>query len=314
MNKNLITNIKSLFKCCISNKELFERRKNSIFFPLLILVFILCIMTIPPYLKAKSTTGEEIMEKFPKVSVPMEELFSISLDCKIENSKLVCNENAQQINKLMGDEIKYTVIVNTGTNTTPIEVKYEEPKDTDNLILLLSNNVKIRYCQRDYVNKKIITYEIIGGYSQLNGFDFTEVSENIKQNPDIAKQEIESFFKNIYLSTLINDGFTSALANSIASFSIFLLTTALIIKLPTLFKKSKGFRFGECIKISLTSSLPALLIATVFSLITPFDFSSTFSMIYIIRILYIYFRYMSSKSNNIFKTLYLETKEERFNF
>ena len=130
-------------------------------------------MTIPPYIKAKSVTGDEIIKNFPKVDEAFSELFTISLDCRINDSKLTCSESTEEINRPMGNEIKYRVIVNTGTDTTPIDVSYENPQETDNLILMLSNNIKIRYCERDHVNKKLRVYEIIGSYTELNGFDFT---------------------------------------------------------------------------------------------------------------------------------------------
>lgn len=313
MKNKILTNIKSLFTSCVNSKELFEWRKKSFIFHFIVLILILCAMTIPQYTKAKSVTGEEVMQSFPDVEEAFSELFTISLDCKVTDSKLVCSDTAEEINRIMGTSTEYTVIVNTGTYTTPIDVTYETPLPTDNLILLLENNIKVRYCERDKVNKKIKVYEIIGGYTELNGFDFTEMTKSLNENPDSLNQEITSFMQKIYLSTIESEGFSKSLSSSVVSFGLFLLTTALILRFPTLFKRSKGFKFGECIKISLISAFPLLFIAAIFSLILTADFSFIFMLLYVIRILYIYIRYLSSKQHGIYNTLYKETKEERFN-
>ena len=85
-----------------------------------------------------------------------------------------------------------------------------------------------------------------------------------------------------------------------------------INNIPSLFKIKKGFKLRECLKLSITASLPALIAGVIFYLIAKIDFTLTFGVVYMIRILFIYFKFIFPTKNNIFAELYNETHEERF--
>ena len=305
------SNIKILAKSTYSNKALFERRKNSFIVPIIIFLLVIFMLCVPSYILARKVKSSNIIKNFPEIYAPMESLLTRNLDCHVINKLLVCDENAEKVNILVGDSIKYTVIANNPTISIDTNVVYENPKDTDNIILLLSKYIKIRYSQRDYVNGKVNTYEIIGDYSDFEGYDFKDISQKIANNPSILNSEIESFVHTTYLSTLDTKLLVN-ISSLLVSFIMLILVTSLILKGPYLFRRKKGFKFSECLKISLTSSLPALLLGIIVYFLTGMDFANAFGIIFMVRIVFIYFKYIFSTKNNIYKSLYAETKEERF--
>lgn len=311
MKEKTINNIKTLFKSATDNNILFERRKNSFLAPLIIFVLTIIMMIVPQYLSYTNIKSETLIKNFPSLKEPMKELLTSSLDCEVKNHTLICKEDTIQINKVVGEDIKYTIIANQNSFTTDTSVSYSSPKNTDNLIILLKNYIKIRYCQRDHVNQKVITYEILGDYSKMEGYNFKTISQKLLADPSLFDKELSNFVINTYTSTLDTQLLVN-ISNSLLSFTLFVLVTSVIIKWPTLFRRKKGFKFSECIKISLTSALPAVIIASVAHFISNVDFTMTFALIYIARILYIYFKYISSKNNNILNKIYLETNDERF--
>lgn len=313
MNKEKFkSNIKTLAKSTYSNRALFEVRKQSFLAP--ILIFLLCIvmMCVPSYIISKNVKVSNIMKSFPEISAPIETLLTRNLDCKVSNATLVCDEGAESLNVVVGDSIKYTVIANVSTISANTDVVYENPKDTDNLILLLSQYIKIRYTQRDYVNEKVNVYEIIGDYSEFENLDFKELTQNLSDNPDSLNFEIENFVYTAYVSTLDTKLLVN-LSSLLLSFLFLVIVATIILKMPYIFRRKKGFKFSECLKMSLVSSLPALIFGALLYFMIGIDFATSFGLVFIVRIVFIYFKYSFSNKNSIYKTLYEQTKEERFN-
>ena len=85
-----------------------------------------------------------------------------------------------------------------------------------------------------------------------------------------------------------------------------------MLKGPYLFRRKIGFKFSDCLKISLTTVAPAIAISFLVNLLTGINLSTVFAFVFIARMLFIYFKYIYPK-NNIFIQIYNETKEERFN-
>ncbi len=318
MKNKFILNIKSLFKSIFNSKELFNRRKNSFLVPLIIFLLTIFMTAFPTYFTSINKNSSEIIKNFPGIYKPMETLLTSSLDCKIEKEVLTCTENSIKVNQVVEfyDEAtqrtyKYTIIANEPNISSDISVTYSPVKDTDNLIILLNNYIKIRYVERDYVNQNVKTYEILGDYSEFEGYDFKTISDKLLSSPELVNEEVTNFIYKTYLSTL-DTQLLVGIASALLSFLVFILVSSFILKSTTLFKKKKGFKYRECLKISLTSALPALLIASCGALLFKADFTSIYALIYIGRVLYIYFRYLYSNKNNIYKDLYLETNDERF--
>lgn len=311
MKKNFKDNFKSLFKSAINNRVLFERRKNSFIAPFIIFLLAIFMMSVPSYLFSMNVSKDKVIRNFPDVKEPISALLTSSLDCKVVNSKLVCSETADQINLVVGENTKYTVIANQSTITTDTTVSYNNPKDTDNLVILLSQYIKIRYCARDHINQKVDTYEIIGDYSKFEGYDFKEIAQTLSSSPETIDTEATNFVYNTYLSTL-DTRLIISVSSALTSFLLFVIVASVILKGTTLFRRRKGFKFSECLKISITSSLPALVLGTVFYFLIGIDFAMSYGFIYLIRIVFIYIKYILSTKNNIYTELYNETNEERF--
>ena len=303
---------KTFFKSFINNRALFERRNNTILIPILILFLIVALLAVPTYFISRSVKSDALVKNFPGIEEPMTELLTSSLDCTVKKGILVCSEESPSLNIVVGDNIKYTVVANEKALALDTEIVYNAPpKDTDNLIILYNQTIRIRYAERDYVNETVKVYEILGDYSDFEGFSLKEISDKINNNPETAKSEVKKFILTAYKSTLDTQLFVN-LISSVISYLLLVLVTCIVLKGSYLFKLKKGFKFIECFKISLTSALPAVVISLTFSLFIGFSsFPTIFGFIFVGRILFIYFKYILT--NKIFKELYVQTEEERFN-
>ena len=310
MKNKFITNIKSLFKSSIDNKELFERRNYSLLFPIILYVIVIFMMCIPSYFSSKNVDKNTVLNNFPEVKEPIKVLLTSSIDCSIKDNTLTCASDEDRINAVVGEDIKYTIIVNQPSISIDTNVTYNTPKDSDNLIILLSKYIRIRYVERNHITQEVETSEIIGDYSNLERFNFKSIASEISENPEILDEEIIDFVYNSYSSTLDTKLLVS-LSSSLVSFTMFILVSCIALKGPYLFKRKKGLTFIECLKISLSSCLPAIIISTIL-LVVSIEFSMSFGLIYLIRMIYIYFKYILSNKNNIYKQLYEKTNEERF--
>ena len=281
--------------------------------PFIILLCIILLLALPQYLAVKSVDKGTLVKNFPQIEKPMSEIFTSSLDCSVTDGVLECADNVPALNKVVEGEngIKYTIIVNQKTIALDTAVSLENPKDTDNIIVLYSQTVRIRYINRDYVNEKVDSYEIVGDYSKLEGFSLKQIAQKLENNPDSLKNEIDDFIINIYRSTFKTQLILN-LSSSIISFLLLVLVACIVLKSTFLFKLKKGFKFSECFKISLTSAAPSIAICLLFSLLFGFSsFASIFGFLFVSRILFIYFKYILN--NKIFKELYEQDKDERFN-
>ena len=312
MKTKFSSNIKKLLKSFINNKELFERRKYSLFFPIIFLIICIISLSLPSYIISKNIKSENIIKEFPSITEPMKYLLTSDLKCKVENSTLVCDENSAPINMVIEGEngIKYTIIANQKSIATDTTFDDSKAKDTDNLIIFFNTFIRIRYVVRDYVNETK-SNEIIGDYTIFEGLDFNLLSAQLKQDPDNANEQVNNFILDIYKSTLKTKLYVTVI-DYLVSFSLLAIISSAILKGKTLFRLKKGFSIVDCFKISLTSTFPALIISIIISLISMVDIGTVFGFIFITRIMFIYFKYIFPK-NNIFTQIYLETKDERFN-
>lgn len=312
MKDKFIANIRSLFKSFINNKELFKRRNNSFIVPLISFLLIIFLLCFPTYMTSKKVKSDSLMKNFPQIQKPMEALLTGDLDCIVKNGILTCSENSNSLNIVVGDDddIKYTVIANQTSITNDTSVVYSTPKDSDNLIILLNNYIRIRYIERDYVEEKIYTYEIIGDYTTFENYNFKEISQKLTNDPTLIENEVSNFILKTYLSTL-DTQLVVKLSSTLLSFSLLIIVSCIVMKGSFLFKK-KGFKYSDCLKISLTSAFPSLIVSFVIYLLFGIDFVTIFGLAFIIRILFIYFKYIFP-NNNIFQEIYVETKDERFN-
>lgn len=314
MEETKLTNTQTFFKSFVNNRILFERRKNSILYPIAILMLIVLLLALPSYFINNSVNGKDVMKNFHQIDVPLKEILTSGLDCEVKNGIFTCSEDTPSLIKVVGGEEKhdstYTIIVNQKSLAIDTEVSYTASKDTDNLIILYSQIVRIRYIHRNHLTHDIDVYEIMGDYTTLEGFNLKEVSEKIANNPDSSSKEIENFILKIYRSTLDTQLFVD-LASSIISFLLLTLITCIMLKGKL--KRKKGFTLRECFKISMTSALPSIAACILLSFLLGISSaSSLFGFLFVGRILFIYFKYIVN--NNIFKELYAKTEDERFNF
>ena len=87
----------------------------------------------------------------------------------------------------------------------------------------------------------------------------------------------------------------------------------MLLKGNYLFNRKKGFTYGQCIKVTIISSIQSYLIALCLSFVG-FDLVVVFGLALTVRALWLWARYTSSRKNTQWlDDLYKLTNEERFN-
>ena len=137
------------------------------------------------------------------------------------------------------------------------------------------------------------------------------MSKELLADPDSSEEKVIDFILKAYTSTLDTQLFVTATSSFIA-FSLLLLITCIMLKGVFFLNRKNGFKFIDCLKMSLTTTFPALIVTWIVSLLTGINFATIFGFIFVARIIFIYLKYIFPK-NNIFVQLYEETKDERFN-
>lgn len=281
--------------------------------PLIFLLLTGVSLFLPSYITSKNMKVETINKNFPLIQESMEALLTSGLKCTVKDAVLVCDEDSPAINEVAptsNPKISYTIIANQKSIAIDTTVDDNKPKETDNIIVFLGRYIRIRYVIRDYVNPVEVN-EILGDYTNFEGLSLEELSNELLADPDSSEEKVNDFILKAYTSTLDTQLFVTATSSFIA-FSLLLLITCIMLKGVFFLNRKKGFKFSDCLKMSLTTTFPALIVTWIVSLLTGINFATIFGFIFVARIIFIYLKYIFPK-NNIFVQLYEETKDERFN-
>ena len=281
-------------------------------FPLIFMIITCAALCLPSYYSSKQIKMETISKNFPSIEEAMGELLTSGLKCKVSNSVLICDENSPSVNKVISTEnnIKYTIIANQKSIALDTNVDQNKAKETDNIIIFLNSYIRIRYVMRDYVNPVEVN-EILGDYSSFEGLDLEQLSNELLTNDELKEEKVNKFILDTYKSTLGTQLFVTSVSTFI-SFMTLVLVSCVMLKGQYLLKRKKGLKFSDCFKMSLTTTFPALIVSWLIAMLSTVDFAILFGFLFVGRIVFIYLKYIFPK-NNIFSTLYAETKDERFN-
>ncbi len=320
-NENKIKRyFKDLGLSIVKTKNLFRFAYYNWITPLILLISVSLLMIIPAVQSYNSLSSDDVTTNVMYLDTALAKTLNDDIKCHVSDYKLVCDEG-YSYNELHTfenknkDEIKYKVYINHDVSNVSFSVgKYGEHFDTDNYIIFFESNFVYRYTYHDPKTESVTEYQLFGSYDFLNDLDFSKIyTDSLTQEDseqyllDKANFIILEGYKGIAKQLIL----TTTVSN-VSTYLIFLLVVSLLIKGNFMLKK-KGFKYSQCLKISIVASLQSTIIALIFMLFG-FNFMNVLGLALAIRTVYIYIKYTGSKKNTGWiDEIYNETHDERFN-
>lgn len=320
---------KELGRSLISTEYLFKFGIKHWITPLIVFLSITTLIVIPPYLQNNNLSGDEVL-MYTGVYYADDALsYALSLDvkCKVVDNRLSCDDGYKLVEKQMqfenkhGKKIEYDIFINADADIAALDdqayFKIEKyPDDGDNYIALYKESFIMRYVYRNDDTGAYSVYKTFGFYTELNGLDLHQVYTEAMSLEETAK--IEKF--NSVSDEIIAKGFKAAnaennfikLASNLFSYLLLIAIASVLIKGNYLLNRHKGFKYSQCIKVTIIASIQSYIIGFIFSLFR-FDLVNVFGLALTFRTIYIWFRYTSSRKNTQWlQNLYKLTNDERF--
>lgn len=316
--KNLFENFKKTILLCVksvgSSMDLFRLRKKKFYVVIIAFIFIVIVATLPAYINYTSQTGQNLMSKYVGLENSMNELFlnpANNIDCKIENKILVCenDESLKFVHQVINDGVTYTVLVNPSSEELEQlkeEPAWNTPSNYDNYVSFTKEGLTVRYVQNKSLNTRTVdSIYLIGGYGKLDGFDFGVIQTEIQA---VSDQTIRVKAASFYSSTIVKQVnitvnqviFLYQFITVFISIFAFIFISAIILKGNNLFNKGKGFKFKETFKIAVFASFQPLAVSLLVGLLFKIEFTLIFSISYLVRIVYLYFKFLTNKNTTLF--------------
>lgn len=334
--EKVIEYLKDLGLCTINTKNLFKFAVRHWITPLIAFILVTTCLVLPPYLQNTNKTGDEVITQSGVLYSDVALSYALSTDvkCKISNKgQLECDEGYKfveshkefLVDKDKGVKTYYDIYINADEDITALDenehFKVESYSDPgDNYIALYKNLFIIRYVYRtsdNAGNASYSIYKIYGAYTELVGLDLhAKYNEASTLEQAAAQTKFDELADHIiskgYKAAYAEEQFAQ-LASNLFSYLLLIAIASLLIKGNYLLNRKKGFKYSQCIKITIMSSCMALPIATILNFFK-FDLVTMFGLIITFRTLYIWLRYTSSRKNTEWlNELYEYSKDERFN-
>ena len=320
---------KDLGKSLISTEYLFKFGIKHWITPLIVFLTITTLIVIPPYLQNNNLSGDEVLTYTGVYYADDALSYALSTDvkCKIVDNHLSCDEGYKLVAKEMefendyGKKVEYDIFINADEEIAALDdqayFKIEKfPDAGDNYIALYKESFIMRYVYRNDDTGDYATYKTYGFYTELNGLDLHQVyTEAISLEETTKNEKFDTIADEI-----IAKGFKVSnaemnfikLTSNLFSYLLLVAIAAVLIKGNYLLNRHKGFKYSQCIKVTIIASIQSYVIGFIFSLFR-FNLVNVFGLALTFRVLYIWFRYTASRKNTQWlENLYKLTNDERF--
>ena len=329
--EKIIEYLRDLGMCTVSTKHLFKFAVRHWITPLIAFIIVTACLIVPPYLRNNNKTGDEVISQSGVLYSDMALSYALSTDVKCKISAvgiLECEEgykfieSHKEFENDFGKKIYYDIYINAADDITLLDeqehFKVESYSDPgDNYVALYNESFIIRYVHRNSDTGTYSIFKIYGFYKELTNLN---LHDKFLEANALSENEKSTKFNEL-ADDIIAKGYKAAnaeiqfiqLTSNLFSYLLLIGIASLLIKGNYLLNRKKGFKYTQCVKITIMSSCVALPIAMILNLFK-FDLVTIFGLIITFRTLYIWLRYTSSRKNTDWlKELYEYSKDERFN-
>ena len=265
MNKKIITFGKALY----SNTDLLKLTKIPLLLLALMLFVNVSLVSAPNFMGYME--GVETTENLEGIDEAFTEMYESNLDCRVsEESEMQCEGDMQA---MYGD----------------YQFEYADTLDVSNIdestIIFTPDEAAIVY-QGDR------TVAVSGNYSLVQGFDFSTIKDNAEDSDDTLDtfyQDNTNFFlENLYYSDLsqqIGIVYTVQFAQTF----IYVVVVSLLIQMVNFRASIKKITYQAALRITILAMTGPALLAAILGFWIPGWAYLVFTMVYLIRIIVIYY-------------------------
>lgn len=263
----------SFIKTLFSNQEIINKRKTK--WPFVLIIFLVSVMLIasPFVLSRLLESPEQLYEKYGVVDQALIEAFHQE-DCSFFDGEISCTNPNTEIVKA---NAKIFLDVAEGT----------ELETTTNYVLFADRFVTV------YVDGESIQ----GDYSYLEGASFDALLE-LQQDENIDdKTLVAHFLQNINQSTMASR-IPMTYASVLLQYIVYVALVSLIYLAINNNKMKEKFSFKEMVTMNVLAMLSPALISALIGLYRPEHGAAIFPLIYMARIVFIYFKLLKPQPKN----------------
>lgn len=257
----------SFIKILYSNKEIINQRKTH-WFLVLIIFFVSTLMIATPFVSARlMETPKALGQQFPLVRDSIVEVFE-EVDCEFKDLTLNCDQPYQEIKK---NGVTYFINVTEG----------QEIETTSDYVV--------------FASKSIIFYnvdsQLNGDYSLLEGHSFDSLLE-LKESEGLSDETLaEHFIQNVSQSTLSSQ-IPMVYVSVFIQYIIYVGLISVVYMAINAGKLRKLYSFKELLTMNILAMFSIALLSALVGLFNPLWGSALFPLLYMARVIFIYFKLM----------------------
>lgn len=254
-------------KIVYSNQAIINQRKLKFHFTLILFIVSL-MLVVNPFIMARLTqTPQQLMDQFPQVENGLMQVLN-EFDCSVENNTLSCNQGFTE-KELNG--VTYFINAKEG----------QELQATQEYVLLSDKQVIF----------KNVNSTISGDYSLLEGQSFDDLLA-MKESEGATDQEfVGHLLQNFHQSTL-GTQIPMTIISIFIQYTIYVLLVSGVFLAINLNKLQEPISFMEMINMNVMAMFSPALISAVIGLFSPENATALFPLIYMARIIMLYFKLM----------------------
>ena len=314
------TYLHDLLFCTFNTKSLFKFAIYSWITPLVVFILVCAAISLPPVISYNRLTSESVTSNVLYLDKIMAHVLSTDVKCHVEDKRFLCDEGYSyeeiyEFKNSNNDTIKYKIVINKSISDMKFDLgEYGTHYDSDNYLVFFETTFAFRYALHDIKTEKVKATTLYAFYDNMEGWNLSDIyTQSLTQeNPEsylLAKSN--EMILGGYKALLKEQIYTSLVAD-IGMYVVLILIIGLLIKGNLMFKRKKGFKYSQSLKIGLVASLQSMIIAFVLSLFG-MNFMALFGLILVARIIYIYIRYTGSRKHlEWLNDLYVLTNDDRF--
>lgn len=266
--------MQNFIKILYSNEEIINQRKAH-WLLVLIIFFVSWLMIATPFVTSKLIeTPTQLGQQFPEVRDSLVDIFK-EFDCQIINETLDCGEQRLEVEK---ENITYFINVKEG----------DEVKAVQNYVVFGEHQIVL----------KNMDAEVIGDYSLLNNTSFKDLLKIMDTEKIDETTLANHFIQNVNQSTLSKQ-IPMIYSSVLIQYIVYVGLISVVYMAINMGRLKKKYSFWDILRMMVLALFSPALLSAIVGLFNPLVGSAAFPLLYMSRVIFIYFKLLKDKELGI---------------
>lgn len=265
--------MKNGYKILYSNQEIINQRRISIFLTLILFLMSVILIATPNVLGRLLESQDAIMQRYPKSEAAM--MFVLNNhNCQFDET-LKCDFNDEKVQQIG----EYWVAVNSKGGRDLSEFK-------GNYLVFADTGLIISYQGQ----------ELRGDYSLLQGSSFSKLLQQQKTEKLDDRQATGQLLQNIS-HAFLQQNMANIYFLILMQYIVYTVIIALIMKFINIPQAQLHYSYKELWTMSVLAMFAPAMVLAIFGLYNPVMAAAFFPIVYMIRIMLLYYKMMKQQIN-----------------